>query len=210
MKGFTENEKEQIRERLMLKGRELFGLQGIKRTSVEDLARSASIATGSFYLFFESKEALFYEIMMRDFGQNQAMFEKAFSCTEHPAMLLEMIMTGASDAMDKSPITKRILNMEEMEPLFRKLLPEQVEAFENATIVPMTENIRRWQEKGLIIPGDPFLYANIVSTVLLLVNMHRSQFPEKIRNQVIPTLAKFIAKELTDTAGKDNGKGGVI
>src|SRR5918912_2045574 len=62
-KGFSEREKEIIRSSLLEKGRVLFGTYGIKKTNVEDLTRAAGISKGAFYLFYDSKEELFFEIL---------------------------------------------------------------------------------------------------------------------------------------------------
>ena len=61
-RAYTEPGKERIRRALLQKGREYFIKYGIKKTSVEDLTRAAGIAKGSFYKFFNSKEALFMAV----------------------------------------------------------------------------------------------------------------------------------------------------
>jgi len=61
-KGFTEHEKELIRKRLLKEGYKQFSAYGLKKTSIEELARAAKISKGAFYLFYESKEALFMDV----------------------------------------------------------------------------------------------------------------------------------------------------
>jgi 2-polyprenyl-6-methoxyphenol hydroxylase-like FAD-dependent oxidoreductase len=62
-KGFSERKKTLIRAQLLAKGRELFATQGIKKANVEDLTKAANISKGAFYLFFNSKEELFFELL---------------------------------------------------------------------------------------------------------------------------------------------------
>jgi len=62
-KGFSEREKALIRAQLLAKGRELFATQGIKKANVEDQTKAANISKGAFYLFFNSKEELFFELL---------------------------------------------------------------------------------------------------------------------------------------------------
>src|SRR5262245_23680193 len=64
-KGFSEREKTLIRAKLIQKGGELFGTYGVKKTNVEDLARAVGISKGAFYLFYDSKEDLFFELLER-------------------------------------------------------------------------------------------------------------------------------------------------
>jgi AcrR family transcriptional regulator len=62
-KAFTEQERQGVIERLLAEGYRLFSTYGIKKTSVEELASAAGISKGAFYLFYESKEALFMDVM---------------------------------------------------------------------------------------------------------------------------------------------------
>ena len=61
-KGFTEHEKELIRKRLIKEGYKQFSAHGLKKTNIEELAEAAKISKGAFYLFYESKEALFMNV----------------------------------------------------------------------------------------------------------------------------------------------------
>jgi AcrR family transcriptional regulator len=62
-KAFTEQERQGVIERLLAEGYRLFVTYGIRKTSVEELASAAGISKGAFYLFYESKEALFMDVM---------------------------------------------------------------------------------------------------------------------------------------------------
>lgn len=64
-KAFSEEERDAIKQRLLDAGEESWGRFGIKRTSVDDLARQVGISKGTFYLFFESKELFFMEVLDR-------------------------------------------------------------------------------------------------------------------------------------------------
>ncbi|MBN2550474.1 MAG: helix-turn-helix transcriptional regulator, partial [Anaerolineales bacterium] len=58
-KGFSDQEKEIIRARLLEQGQRLFSAHGLKKTNIDELAAAAGISKGAFYLFFASKEACF-------------------------------------------------------------------------------------------------------------------------------------------------------
>ena len=55
--NFTEEQRKTIRERLLTIGYDLIREVGLKRMKVSMIAERAEIATGTFYHFFESKEA---------------------------------------------------------------------------------------------------------------------------------------------------------
>lgn len=62
-RSFTEREKENIKRSLQEACKQSWTQYGYKKTSVDDLCRQAGISKGAFYLFFESKEALFCEAL---------------------------------------------------------------------------------------------------------------------------------------------------
>src|SRR5512142_3186432 len=62
-KGFSEQERTLIRQRLVEQGYHLFSAYGLKKTTVEELAAAAGISKGAFYLFYDSKEALFMDVI---------------------------------------------------------------------------------------------------------------------------------------------------
>ncbi len=68
-RSFTELEKENIRNKLQEACKQSWTQYGYKKTSVDELCRQAGISKGAFYLFFESKEALFCEVLCSIQGQ---------------------------------------------------------------------------------------------------------------------------------------------
>ncbi len=68
-RSFTEREKENIKRSLQEACKRSWTQFGYKKTSVDDLCRQAGISKGAFYLFYESKEALFCEVLCSVQGQ---------------------------------------------------------------------------------------------------------------------------------------------
>lgn len=62
-RSFTEREKENIRRSLQEACKQSWTQYGYKKTGIDDLCRQAGISKGAFYIFFESKEALFCEVL---------------------------------------------------------------------------------------------------------------------------------------------------
>lgn len=62
-RGFSDREKEKIRTSLLQECKESWTKHGYKKTSVDDLCKMVGISKGAFYLFFQSKEALFCEVL---------------------------------------------------------------------------------------------------------------------------------------------------
>ena len=62
-KIYTSAEKKNIRASLLREGGKCLALYGVKKTTVDELVRRAAIPKGTFYLFYPSKEALFFDLL---------------------------------------------------------------------------------------------------------------------------------------------------
>ena len=60
-KGFSEVEKENIRKRLIIECKQQWELFGYRKTNIDILCSKVGISKGAFYLFFPSKEQIFFE-----------------------------------------------------------------------------------------------------------------------------------------------------
>ena len=60
-RGFSEDQISSLRQKLLKVAVEKLHVTGIRKTTVEEIARAANISTGAFYKFYPSKEALFFE-----------------------------------------------------------------------------------------------------------------------------------------------------
>ncbi|MDR1341329.1 MAG: TetR/AcrR family transcriptional regulator [Prevotellaceae bacterium] len=62
-KAFSEKEKTIIQNKLKQGAKECLQRFGVRKTTVDELVRIAGISKGAFYIFYPTKEALFFEIM---------------------------------------------------------------------------------------------------------------------------------------------------
>lgn len=74
--AFTTEQQEEIRETLFHAGIRLSKEVGVQRMTVSKLAAAAEIAKGSFYSFFESKEAFILALCEYAGKKTQVMFQK--------------------------------------------------------------------------------------------------------------------------------------
>ena len=62
-RAFTQSETAEIEEALRRAAENCLARYGVRKTTVDELARSAGISKGSFYRFHPSKEALFFHTL---------------------------------------------------------------------------------------------------------------------------------------------------
>ena len=77
-KIFSEADKTAIRRKLLDAGLRELEQKSFRRIAVDDLVEQAGIAKGTFYRFFPSKEAYFYEIMLKIRELNRARLLELF------------------------------------------------------------------------------------------------------------------------------------
>ena len=75
-RALTEQEKGSQRQRLLEKGREAIISYGIRKVSVEDIAKAAGMAKGTFYQHFESKEDYFFALIEKVHRETFALIEQ--------------------------------------------------------------------------------------------------------------------------------------
>ena len=62
-KKYSEEEKVRIRKALRREAGRCLALYGVRRTTVDEIVKRTDIPKGTFYLFYDSKEALFFDLL---------------------------------------------------------------------------------------------------------------------------------------------------
>lgn len=128
-KAFSDSEKAYIKERLIREAEECLAVYGIRRTTVDELVRRAGIPKGTFYLFYESKEALILDVILKINTEIQAkLIADVSAMREKPdaEQLTEIIMT-LYRSLDGSFLLKLVENGE-LEFLMQNAPPEYLKA----------------------------------------------------------------------------------
>jgi len=124
-KSFSESERAYIKKRLMEEAKTCLSQYGIRRTTVDELVKRVNIPKGTFYLFYDSKELLFYDVLCEFHDKmHEKLLQEAATIQGDitPEKLTDLIM-GLYKAVDESFLL-RFLSENEMELLLRKLPPE--------------------------------------------------------------------------------------
>jgi AcrR family transcriptional regulator len=95
--------RQEVRRRLLDAAAEVFAAQGYDGSSVEDIARRAGLTKGAVYSNFESKEALFFELLEEHISGRIALIE-AFPAKDAPvADWVRAIGDGLMTAITEHP-----------------------------------------------------------------------------------------------------------
>jgi len=199
-RSFTEDEKAAIRQHLMDAGRDCFVRFGLKKTNIEDLTRPAGVAKSTFYLFFDSKERLYWELILTD-GQQYAdtMLDALNNATDAREGIVQFLRITI-DIIETYPLFRRLLeNTEEQRLIAERIALEQSEAKIASSIALMLPFIQRWQADGQLIAHPPQIIAAALRVVTLLPLM-KDSIGRAFYEDVLALYIDLIADGLTQPA----------
>lgn len=193
-KKFNEQEKDRIRLKLLEEGKRSFETYGLRKTSVEDLTKSSGIAQGSFYLFFGSKEELFYKLL-----HTEEVFirEKLLQSIASDEILtkegIRHFVLDSFRLMSESPLIRQMYLEGEFEQLVRKLPNELLEhnfSEDQEALMPV---VRRWQHAGILREVRPELIVSMLRALVLL-SLHKKEIGEAIYIDTIELMVDVLAE----------------
>lgn len=169
MRGFTDEERDSIEQALIDSGRRLFERHGFRKTTVRDLTESVGIAEGTFYQFFDSKAALYAEILLRE---NEALIdavERELEGIEESEERLDQFISTWSDALEDRPLL--LQSHQTPERLMRDLDSDSFEAGKRRIadrLFPLVEGLQPDDDR-LVSQLDPAQVLDVVSLIEVLV-----------------------------------------
>lgn len=202
-RAFTEQECEYIRRKLLDLGRELFGTRGVRKVSVDELAKKANISKGAFYKFFTSKEDLFFTLL--DEAQKKFkgdVLEAAVNApSSNSAERLKYIFRQAVQSWIDNPLSEK-LNSDDLEYVLRKMPPELIEKHMSDDIDFSGQLLELCREAGIDMGQESQLVSGLLRSVFL-VSLHEERFSEETFRQVIDTLFCLIAEYIAGNSSKN-------
>ncbi|EPB9672450.1 TetR/AcrR family transcriptional regulator [Yersinia enterocolitica] len=169
MAKFTELEKEKIREELLKVAYRFFVDKGFKNTSLEDITSSVGIAKSSFYIFFESKEILYMELLAHEGEQiEKQVWPKVIAAKDIRSAIKIYLNEMALELEDKILTQRLVYDLEEYKIVSRKLNPDYVGSEHLRSIVPLVEFIKLRQDSNEIIDEESGIIAGVLRAAWLI------------------------------------------
>ena len=174
MAKFTEFEKERIWEELIEVAYRFFIDKGFKSTSIEDITSSVGIAKSSFYIFCESKEMLYMELLAREGEQIEKQVWPEVMAAKDIYTAIKTYLNKMSMELESKILTQRLIyDLEEYNIVSRKLNPQYIGSESLRSIVPLMEFIKTRQDSKEIIDEDPNVIAGVLRAALLIGSQKR-------------------------------------
>lgn len=195
MRGFDEEEREEIREALVAAAEEHFLRVGPRKTTVEDLTDEAGIAKGSFYTFFDSKADLFMEVFRR-LGKAQVdEVLESVEDVEDGREGIRRLFTSYLDWAEANPILQRLAADADRSRFRRNLPADQFAEAQRKRDERLAEPVERWQANGSLRGDVPAIrIVGLMQPLLMMVVTtpeHDEEYHRR-RDLHIETLARGV------------------
>lgn len=196
-KAFSEKEKEVIRQQMREKSKRLFEVHGLRKTSVDDIIQAVGISKGAFYLFYESKEELFLEIMEQMESElRESILEYTLQPKENARQSVRRILSSFLLTYDAYPLLKNF-SQSDFDYLVRKLPAERVQAHFNRDNKFFDSFIKKVRREGIVLKVSPRVAINLIWS-LFLVSLHRHDLGEDAYVETMKILTDLVAGYLTE------------
>ena len=192
-KAFSEDEKLNIKQKMMEVAIEIFHESGTKGLSIKELTKRAGIAQGSFYNFWKDKDALIMDVMQYRLSQKLEIAKQSFDeSLENPVkFLVDIIYEHSIDLKEKykkKPIYAEALNM-----LSKKTENRVYEA--NSLYTDFINKLAEyWKEQNAVKDVDEKGLINaFTGSFLLFSNYYK--FEEEYFNDILKVFISAVVKK---------------
>ncbi|MBL7006162.1 MAG: TetR/AcrR family transcriptional regulator [Spirochaetia bacterium] len=153
---FTDERKKKIIRLLIENGIELFGMYGVKKTTVDELAAKSSIAKGSFYKFFPSKEnLLIYCFKLIRERISEELTDSILQNSGSPEESIQQLLQTASNLPALFPVIKEFYNFDVQNLLLQIAEELNIEKKEFTPSIDFEKVQTHWRVRGFTIDADP-------------------------------------------------------
>ena len=133
----------ELRESVLTATARLLGGRPFTEIAVSDILTAAGISRGSFYFYFDSKQAVLAELVRRAVAQGHAAAEPWLARPQDPSAALQAgISAGARLWQDSAPVLRAIVENWRTDPRLTELWLEQMQTFTDATAAQITADPR--------------------------------------------------------------------
>ncbi len=159
MTGLAEEVKLQAQERILATAEEVFGEKGFAAARMSDIARRAEVNQALIHYYFQSKEKLYQEVLLRLFRRWQVHVSSMGWQKDDPETELRNYIRIHYRFQCRYPNLYKIFQWELLGS--SGILKDYIAEFWIRDIEERLQIIRRWKQLGLVnqrVDGKPFLY----------------------------------------------------
>ena len=170
-RGFSDEEKERIHAGLLAQARACLATYGVRKTSVDDLVAAVGISKGAFYLFFPSKEDLFFTVFEQaEAAYHAELLARLDAASGPPQERVRTFLQAAVHLWRANPLFHHF-GEAEVAYLARKLAPARLAANQDRDEALAAALLARSRARGLPLGTTPTAFAGLLRA-LFFISLH--------------------------------------
>jgi AcrR family transcriptional regulator len=201
MTSFSNEKQEYIDQKLLEVGREMFARYGLEKTTISDLTEPAGIANGTFYRFFESKEQLYFEVILRERKEFGNRVSELLDEISDPEQAIVEYLRLITEEIETNPLIQQLIAGGDWERLVKEFTEEEL-AQTRKREFDLLPYVHQWQDDGQLAVDDPETVVEAIDA-LTLISFHRDDIGETYPT-VRDTLIRSVAAGLTAQSESDD------
>jgi AcrR family transcriptional regulator len=197
---FSDTKKQKTRELLVSTGKEMFARYGLKKTSIEELTKATGIGQGTFYRFFTSKEALFFEVLEREELTLREQINTILSESEQTRMGLKRVVVLSLTLVSENALMRSLFEGGEYDRFLDSVPEEELASHLVEEERYMNSIIQRLQANGTFRRVKPEVVTGLLHGLFVLY-LHKRQIGDAVFSEVIELLTDIVCDALVTRGG---------
>jgi AcrR family transcriptional regulator len=187
----------ETRQRLLEAAFTVFAHNGYERATVDEIVREAGFSKGAFYVHFESKEDLFWELLQERIEAQQAVFRQAIdpslTVEENERRILETVFS-----MNDDPFGRAVFLEFTAHGMRNEMVRERLAAMYERWHSFVADTLKMGQEAGHVRKDlDVSLLASVIMAIMEGGMIQSQLAPEHLRlNRQLDGFAHLLAELL--------------
>lgn len=148
--------KAERRQDLLRAARDVFAAKGFHDAKIDDIVSAASVAKGTFYLYFTDKRSVFSELVDGLFARIGAAILHVDLESDIEAQVKHNIRAIVAVLLDEPKLTRILLTYA---PALDPELGDKIQAFYQGVKALLQASLEEGQQLGIVAAGDAGMYA---------------------------------------------------
>jgi len=194
-KRFSSEDRDEVRRRIMEEGRALFARHGVRKTTMDDIAKAASIGKGTVYLFFPSKDDLVFELIREEYKAYGMLIGRLERTPKIDRADIQEALRELFEMLGKSPLLHTLHDTGESEEISRVLSKEKLTEHEQDEACFLRELFDVLRRKGFQPRHGPEVVQGLFHVVwLAIMNKERTYGDNPVVDEL---MIDMLCRELT-------------
>ncbi len=177
-------------------GKEIFEQKGYKNTNVAEIMKQANMATGTFYNYYTSKDALFAEIYNQENTKLKKKIIRSLNMDDSPFAVIQDMLQKNYLGMTQNPILKEWYNKEIFQKIEQNFRQENGLHHVDFMYDRFIEVVKKWQVEGKMRSDIGAEMIMAIFTALVNVDTHKEEIGLDYFPDVLEYLTEFTMKGL--------------